>query len=239
MFEKRIIVLVGHFGSGKTEIALRIALDRARAGGTPPALVDLDVVKPYFRSRGGRDLLEKEGVRLIAPPGENIYADLPIIMPQIRGVCSNRAQPVVMDVGGDDTGSRVLGSLSDVLPVDESELMLVLNFRRPFTPTVDAALEMAGEIQAAARRQVSGVISNTHLMAETTEEIIREGYRLAKETARRLGVALVAVTMEESMRARLDPGDFSCPLLAFKRIVRPPFEGSGKTRTTGPLFAVT
>ena len=115
MFGKRITAIVGHFGSGKTEIAVNGALKLA-GDGVPVALVDLDVVKPYFRSRAARGTLAEHGVDLVVPAGDNIFADLPIIVPQIRTLLRDGRRKVLVDVGGDDTGARALGSLADAVP---------------------------------------------------------------------------------------------------------------------------
>ena len=108
MFSRQVTVLVGHFGSGKTEIALNGALDLAAAGETV-TLADLDVVKPYFRSRSARHILAAEGVNLIAPQGELVHADLPIIVPQVRDALRRPRGKTILDIGGDGTGARVLG----------------------------------------------------------------------------------------------------------------------------------
>ena len=238
MFGKRITAIVGHFGSGKTEIAVNGALKLA-GDGVPVALVDLDVVKPYFRSRAARATLAEHGVDLVVPAGDNIFADLPIIVPQIRTLLRDGRRKVLVDAGGDDTGARALGSLADAVPRDETDHLLVLNFRRPFTETVDAAVAMIREIEAAARLPVTGVISNTHLMGETTAEIVREGYRLAVAAAAEVGVPVVCVVAEEGLAAALDPADFACPIFALRRLLQPPFAQSRLQRTTGPLFVLT
>ena len=125
MFVKRVTVIVGHFGSGKTEIAINGALQLADAG-VPVALVDLDVVKPYFRSRAARAVMAEHGVDLVVPGGDNVFADLPIIVPQVRALLRDSRRKVLFDVGGDDTGARALGSLADVVPVAETEHLLGL-----------------------------------------------------------------------------------------------------------------
>lgn len=239
MFDKRVTIIVGHFGSGKTEIAVNGAL--ALAGdGVPVTLVDLDVVKPYFRSRAARATMAEHGVALIVPTGDNIFADLPIIVPQVRAVLRDSARRVVFDVGGDDTGARALGSLSDVFPpLDETEHLAVLNFRRPFTDTVATAVAMVREIEAAARLPVTGVISNTHLLAETTPEIVLEGLVLAHETAERLGVPVAAVAVEVGLAAEIEAAHPGCPVLPLKRVLLPPFARTKQQRATGPLFVLT
>ncbi len=238
MFGKRVTIIVGHFGSGKTEIAVNGALKLA-SDGIDVALVDLDVVKPYFRSRVTRATMAEHGVHLVVPTGENIFADLPIIVPQIRTLLLDSRRKVLFDAGGDDTGARALGSLADVMPREETEHLLVLNFRRPFTDSVDTAVAMLREIEAAARLPITGVISNTHLMGETTPEIVLDGYRMARETAARVGVPVVAVAAEESLAASLGASLLECPLFPLTRLLRPPFEQPRQQRTTGPLFVLT
>ena len=238
MFVKRVTVIVGHFGSGKTEIAINGALQLADAG-VPVALVDLDVVKPYFRSRAARAVMAEHGVDLVVPGGDNVFADLPIIVPQVRALLRDSRRKVLFDVGGDDTGARALGSLADVVPVAETEHLLVLNFRRPFTDTVETAVTMLREIEAAARLPITGVISNTHLMGETTPEIVVAGYRLAQATAAAVGVPVVAVAAEEALASTLDAAVFACPVLALRRALRPPFEQPRLQRSAGPLFVLT
>jgi hypothetical protein len=238
LFEKRVTVFVGHFGSGKTEIALNGALRLAATGG-PVTLADLDVVKPYFRSRAAREILAAAGIELLAPTGANVHADLPIIVPQIRSHLRNDRRRLVLDVGGDDVGARVLGSLSDVVPLDDTECLLVLNFRRPSTPDPERALIMVREIEAVGRVPVTGLISNTHLMDETTAEVVLDGYRMALETARLAGIPLAAITVASDLARVVSAEDLECPVIALHRIVRPPFAQSLERRTTGPLFVVT
>jgi len=237
LFRRRVTVLVGHFGSGKTEIALNGALDLA-ASGSSIILADLDVVKPYFRSRSARAILENAGVELLAPAGANVHGDLPIIVPQIRSHLRRDHSRLIMDVGGDDIGARVLGSLSDVIPRSDTDCFLVLNFRRPGTPDPERAVTIVREIENVGRLPVSGLISNTHLMDQTTPEVVIDGYRQAERVARLTDVPLVAVTVGEGLVGELAEEDFECPVVALRRIVLPPFAQDLERRTTGPLFVV-
>lgn len=237
MSRRRVTVFLGHFGSGKTELALNRALDLAAAG-TPVTLADLDVVKPYFRTRSARAILADAGVELLAPDGPNIHADLPIIVPQIRSALREGSRRLLLDIGGDDTGARVLGSLADVLPVADTEVFAVLNFRRPLTPDVAGALAMVRAIEVVARVAVTGLISNTHLMAETTAEIVLEGYRLAQEAAASLAIPLVGIAVTDGLASQLDADALGCPVQVLRRIVRPPHEITPRQRQTGPLFVV-
>jgi hypothetical protein len=237
MYQRRVTVFVGHFGSGKTEIALNGALELAAAG-SKVTLADLDVVKPYFRSRSARAILSDAGINLLAPTGANVHADLPIIVPQIRSHLRDDHSRLIMDVGGDDVGARVLGSLSDVIPFDDTDCLLVLNFRRPSTQDPERAAAMVREIEAVGRVPVSGLISNTHLMDETTPEVVLDGYRLALETARLAEAPLVAVTVSADLAEVLAAEELECPVVPLRRIVKPPFAQTLELRTTGPLFVV-
>jgi hypothetical protein len=235
MFGDRVTVLVGHFGSGKTEIAVNGALDQA-ASGRPVALVDLDVIKPYFRSRASREQLLDAGVELVAPDGENRFADLPVLLPRVRGLCRQPDRDVILDVGGDDTGARALGSLSDVLGPTGVGFTLVLNFRRPFTPDVASAVRMARDIEVASRLPIAGVVGNTHLMDETTLDVVRDGLDLARRTAARLGVPVRAVGVDDRLAA--SAGDLGVPVVRLRRLVGPPFGPGYRVRMTGPIFHV-
>ncbi len=237
MFEKRVTIFVGHFGSGKTEIALNGALDLAAAG-IQVTLADIDVVKPYFRSRAARDMLDSAGIRLLAPTGDNTHSDLPIIVPQIRSALKDPACRLVMDAGGDDNGAKVLGSLADVVPPDETQCLAVLNFRRPSTPDPAGAVTMVRDIEAAARIKVTGLVSNTHLMGETTPRIVLEGHRMAVQASRELDIPVVAVTVVDGLAHSMRDKDLDCPLVVLRRVVLPPFEQQPRTRASGPLFVV-
>ncbi len=237
MYSSRITILVGHFGSGKTEIAINGAQALARAG-RRVVLVDLDVVKPYFRSRSARAVLAAQGIEVVAPQGENIFADLPIIVPAIRAAVRDPARTVLVDAGGDPTGARALGSLADAIPAEGADTLAVLNFRRPFTTTATDAVAMVRAIEAAARRRVTGLVSNTHLLGETTAEVVLHGYELARQAGEALGVPVRALVVDEALEGELAGARLGAELTVVKRVVRPPFELSGRQRTTGPLFVV-
>ena len=216
-------VFVGHFGSGKTEVALNVALEAAERGETV-ALVDLDLVKPYFRSRALAPRVADRGVRIVAPGGEDGPGEMPIVPPDLSGLFCRRESRLIVDVGGDPVGALPLGAVAETLPRETVELLLVVNFSRPKTDSVEGAVAMARAIEAAARLPLSGLVANTHLLGETTPDTVREGLRLAEQTARVLGVPVALVAVEERLVGAFPPDFAPCPLLPLRRLVYPPFE---------------
>ncbi len=183
-------ILVGHAGSGKTEIAINLALG-LRQGGAAVTLVDLDLVKPYFRCRLAKDELEARGIRLVAPGGDRFYSDLPILVPEARAAGRDgKDGRVIYDVGGSDLGARVLGSFGDLLDPVSTDLLFVVNGRRPFAEDLASRRAMLLDVQAAARMPVTGLVANTHLMQETTVEIVMAGICAARELAAATGIPL-------------------------------------------------
>jgi len=216
--------MVGNYGSGKTEVAVNLALALARQG-TGVALADLDVVNPYFRSREARDLLEAEGIRVVMPPRRLASSDLPIVVPEIRGMLRPPSGTCnIFDVGGDDVGARVLGSFSPELGAGDYELWQVINAQRPFTDDVDGCIAMQRSIEQASRLRVTGLLANSHLIDETTPETVLEGWRLAQEVARRSDLPIRAVAMLERLAAvpaLLEAID--APVLPLRRTMVPPW----------------
>ena len=198
LFTRRALVLVGHFGSGKSEIAVNVAFG-LRNRGAEVTLVDLDLVKPYFRCRLAKNDLGARGIRLVAPMGDRFYADLPILVPEARGLAQDgtaRTDRVIFDVGGDDLGARVLGSLSGLLDRAATDLLFVVNANRPFAEDLPACQAMLRDVQAAARMAVTGLVANTHLMDETTPATVLEGIRLARALETATGIPLCCCAMQ-------------------------------------------
>ena len=225
---RRVIILVGPFGSGKSEIAVNLAFG-LRNRGDDVSLVDLDVVKPYFRCRLARDDFAARGIRLVAPAGDRFYADLPIIVPEARAVGQNgtgRGTRVILDVGGDDLGARALGSISGLLDQRATDLLFVTNINRPFAEDLTSLRAMLDGVQSAARFPVSGLVANTHLMDETTRETVLEGIQAARALEAATGISLRFCAMLEPL-ARTFGGPEGhadhLPILAMERHIVAPF----------------
>ena len=226
-----VVILVGHFGSGKTEIAVNLAFGlRNRAADV--TLVDLDLVKPYLRCRLAKDDLETRGVRLVAPAGAHFYADLPILVPEARGVARDGTglhSWRILDVGGHDLGARVLGSFSGLLDPRITDLLFVVNVNRPFAEDLSSGRQMLHAVEAAARLSVTGLVANTHLMDETTPETVREGIRAAREMEAATGIPLRFCAMQRQLTDAFGGPQGTAealPILAIERYIVAPFRQS-------------
>jgi len=196
-----VIILVGHFGSGKTEVAVNLAFGW-RNRGAEATLVDLDLVKPYLRCRMAKEDLESRGARLVAPGGDRFYADLPILLPEARTAARDGGKlgtRLIFDVGGNDLGARALGSLSDLMNRQSTDLLFVVNANRPFAEDLTALRRVFREVQAAARLHVTGLVANTHLMDETTAETVWQGIQAARELEAATGVPVRFCAMRRDL----------------------------------------
>jgi hypothetical protein len=220
---KRVIVFVGAYGSGKTEIAINYALRRRRLG-EKVTLIDLDLVTPYFRSREARQPLEQEGVDVVSPEGGLAMADLPVMPPRIAGSLDDRERCVIIDVGGDPTGARVLGTIRKSLPEGDHDILIVLNARRPFTRTPDTMLESMGRIEAASRVKITGIVNNTHVCGLTTPAEVLDGYEKVAAVGRESGLPVVFSGALKEVVAQIDADSFPTPLLSISRHMLAPWE---------------
>lgn len=186
----RYIVLTGNYGSGKTEIALNIALDSVRAR-QKTTLVDLDIVNPYFRSGEKVQELEKEGIRTLMPTFALTTVDIPALPAEIQSVFELPCDKVVFDVGGDDTGAAALGRYHPAFAARQQETMtaLVVNCMRPLTQTPDDIIDLAERIRNRSRMPIDVMINNTNLADQTTPEMVRMGESIVRECAGKMGIA--------------------------------------------------
>ena len=186
---KRIQIITGHYGSGKTEYAVNLAL-RLAAEGKKTVLADLDIVNPYFRSYEQTQRLEAAGIRVIVPSCGGV-ADIPAINPAVLSVFQDRSWTGVLDIGGDPIGARVLARFAPQLQGEEFDLLYVLNANRPETRDLERALAYMRGIEAECHQKVTGIVNNTHLCGETTAAEILKGARLAGQLSQQTGLPVV------------------------------------------------
>lgn len=200
MKQRRVSIFAGHYGSGKTNIALNFAL-RLKGSGLRTAVADLDIVNPYFRTKDAFRLLSAEGIRLIASDYAGSNVDVPALPGEAYSLIDDREQYCVIDVGGDDRGALALGRYAPSIKAEDSyDFYFVVNRFRPLTADVDKALGVLREIEAACDMRFTAVVSNPNLGAETTAKELLSSVGFAAELCDRakLPLAFTAVTEELS-----------------------------------------
>jgi hypothetical protein len=233
--DQRIVIFTGNYGSGKTEVAINYTRHLAHRG-ERTTIVDLDIVNPYFRCREAKEILKREGIETISPEGNYAYADLPIILPQIKGELKGGTGRLVLDVGGDDAGARILSSFADAFRKDDFCLLVVLNSSRPFMDTVDGCLKMIGEIETASRLTVNGIVDNSHLIEETELEVVERGYELAEKVSRKTSIPLKFIAIEKTVLERIETGWIECDILPIERLMTPPWKRDEGTLLGKDIF---
>ena len=173
---KRINVFTGHFGSGKTEIAINFAINLARQG-RKVVIVDLDIVNPYFCVRELKGELESQGIKVISSNPDYVNAELMVVPPEVLSIFNDKTYDVVVDVGGDDLGAIALGQYNKYFKEEPYDMYFVVNTNRPFTEGMEGVEEYIRDIQIASRLKVTKLINNTNLSYETTIEDILAGHK--------------------------------------------------------------
>jgi tRNA uridine 5-carbamoylmethylation protein Kti12 len=183
----RISVFSGHFGSGKTEIAINYAIKLAKEG-KKVVIADLDIVNPYFCVRDVRKQLEDYGIRVIASNPELVNAELMVVPAEIIAIFNDKSYEVVIDVGGDDSGSIALGQYNRFFVEEPYDMYFVINTNRPFTANVADVIEYFKAIEKASRLKITHLISNTNLSYETVPKHIIDGDKIVAQLSKELNI---------------------------------------------------
>lgn len=203
MQAKRVTLLAGHYGSGKTNIAVNYALHLRRTG-APVTVADLDIVNPYFRTKDSAQALAAAGVRLICSEFANSNLDLPALPQELYSVLDDRSGYAVLDIGGDDRGAYALGRLTPgILAENDYEMVLVVNCYRPLTATSADALEIMREIEAASRIPFTAIVNNSNLGEETQPQDVLNSVDYAEELSQRTGLPILFTAVEQSLLPQL------------------------------------
>lgn len=184
---KRLNIVTGHYGSGKTEFAINLAL-RLKSEAGKSVICDMDIVNPYFRTNDAAVQLAESGVTLIAPEYANTNLDLPSLPCDILSVFSDKTTPAVLDVGGDEEGAIALGQYYPYLKDEDYEMYFVINALRPDTSDVEGITKLANEIMYSSRCRITAVVNNTNLSYLSSSKDIIDSITLVDDAAKALGV---------------------------------------------------
>ena len=204
MEHKRLTLFAGHYGSGKTNIAVNYAIALAKEG-KPVCIADLDIVNPYFRTKDSAEELAAAGVTLVSPQFANSNVDLPALPAEAYRLVTDRNTYGIMDIGGDDRGAYALGRyVPAILEENNYRMVYVANCYRPLTRTPEEAMEVMAEIEAACGLKFTDLINNSNLGPETTAQTVLDSLDFMERLSSLSGLPIFAHTAELSVAAALD-----------------------------------
>lgn len=198
MFEKRVTIFTGHFGSGKTEVSVNYAFQMAGSG-KKTAIVDLDIVNPFYRTTDAEKLLNEKGIRVIKPVFANTNVDVPSLPAEISAVFEDKSYHVVLDVGGDDLGARVLSRYHEDIIREDYIHYFVINTRRPMTRNPEEIIRMIDEIQASANLKVDLLVNNANLLEASSPEVLEEASSAIGTVSERLSIPVGLISGMEGV----------------------------------------
>ncbi|BAL80337.1 nucleotide-binding protein [Caldisericum exile] len=205
LLEKRTQIITGRIGSGKTEIAINLAIKLSNLQ-VPVKLFDLDIVKPYVRIRDVEEKLKEYNLDLILPPPLTRVLDVPVFPPNVVSELMDKTSIHVIDVGGDAYGAGSIAQFRNFFE-DSYNMLFVVNTKRPYTETKEQILKELETIQNASKLKVTHLVLNTNLRWETTKEIIKEGYEVLKNVSYELSLPIIFAGVDESKLALMDSLD--------------------------------
>ena len=201
---KRLTLICGHYGTGKTNIAVNMALDLKRSWDNT-AIADLDIVNPYFRTKDSEDDLARAGIKLICSEYANSNLDIPALPQEIYTITDDRSMKVILDIGGDDRGAYVLGRIAPAIKEENDyEMLMVVNAYRPLTRDAASTLEVMREIERACGIPFTGIVNNSNLGVETTPEDVLKTVRYADEISDITGLPVVVTCAQRRVAAELE-----------------------------------
>lgn len=199
MESKRVTLFAGHYGSGKTNIAVNYAL-KLRADGKPVVIADLDIVNPYFRTKDSEKELTEAGIRLISSAFASSNVDLPALPQDVYSIVDNNTEYAVMDIGGDDRGAYALGRYADSIKKENNyEMFMVINMYRPLTRDVESTLEVMAEIEQACSMKFTAIVNNSNIGEETTAQDVLDSLEYAQKVAEATGLPVRLTTVDEKL----------------------------------------
>ena len=198
---KRVVLLSGHYGSGKTNIAVNLAFELKKIH-ERVAIADIDIVNPYFRTEDSRRDLEAAGIRLICSAFANTNVDLP---QEVYSIVDDTGTRAIIDVGGDDRGALALGRWRDaIMEENDYEMLFVVNCFRPLTRDADSTIEVMREIEWAAKMPFTAIVNNSNLGNETTAQDVLDSQAYAREISEKTGLPIRMTAVHEGLAAQLE-----------------------------------
>lgn len=198
---KNFILVTGHYGCGKTNFSINLAMDFLKKG-RKVTMVDMDLVNPYFRTSDYRELLESKGIEVIAPVFGHTNLDLPSLPAAMYSIFDSK-DLVICDVGGDDVGATVLGRFRPQFANFEYDMLYLVNHFRNMTSEPEEAVQILREIEAVSGLKANKIVNNSHLMYDTDEEVLLSGKAYAQKVAGILGIDVLCNTVKREL---LDKG---------------------------------
>ena len=215
---KRITLFAGHYGSGKTNIAVNYAL-KLHKEGLPVHIADLDIVNPYFRTKDSADELAQAGIELISPAYANSNVDLPALPQEVYGLVQNKSIYAIMDIGGDERGALALGRYRPyILEENDFEMVFTANFYRPLTRSAEEAIEVMREIEIAGGIPFTAIVNNSNIGEETTPEDIKATFEEAEKLSRLTSLPIIFTSVKEDLVSSFE-GQSILPLKLQKKII--------------------
>lgn len=198
MESKRLTLFAGHYGSGKTNVALNYAY-RLRSLGLDTVIADIDTVNPYFRTKDSADELKNAGIELIASEFAGSNVDLPALPAAMYDIIFESDKYAVIDIGGDDRGAFALGRYTpEILRENNYSMLMVINMYRPLTSTAEDTIEILREIEAASGIPFTGLVNNSNLGSFTTPETVEASFGYAKKVSELSGLPIVATSCPDT-----------------------------------------
>lgn len=222
MFDKRITIFTGHFGSGKTEVAINYALQTAEKG-KKTAIVDLDIVNPFFRTADVKNSLEEKGVKVITPVYANTNVDVPALPAEINSMFEDRSYTVILDVGGDDLGARAVSRYKDLIVQEDYIHYFVINTRRPMTRTTEEIEGMIWDIQATGGIDVDRLVNNANLLGSSTPQLLGEASAILLQVSEKLSIPIGFISGMQEVLSKYSE-DSNIERLYMKKSIRLPWE---------------
>ena len=201
---RRVSLFCGHYGSGKTNLAVNWALS-LRAAGLPVALADIDIVNPYFRSKDSEAALAAQGVQVVSLPFANSSVDLPSLPSAVYGLVQRRDIYAVMDIGGDDRGALALGRFAPYIAEENNyDMFFVVNFYRPLTPTAEDALAVMNEISAVCPLKFTAIVNNSNLGEATAPADIEKTFSEAARLSALCGLPVAFTSVHRPLAGQTE-----------------------------------